>query len=127
MISISLLAATPLSPPTARDLAGFRDAGHALAWLASDVWHGRLLELQTVEDGYNSGRTYYLQAVSEEDCKTICESIARYARRARQCPGPSCRRNAVHPGFESCRRSDSRYSKSSSHAVHSCGSSGTFV
>ena len=51
MISISLLAATPLSPPTARDLAGFRDAGHALAWLASDVWHGRLLELQTVEDG----------------------------------------------------------------------------
>jgi hypothetical protein len=42
------------------------------------------LQLQTVEDGYNSGRTYYLQASSDERCKTICDSITRHARRARR-------------------------------------------
>ncbi len=42
------------------------------------------LQLQTVEDGYNSGRTYYLQASSDERCKTVCDSIARHARRARR-------------------------------------------
>ena len=33
------------------------------------------LQLQTDADGYNSGRTYYLQAASEEQCSAIGASL----------------------------------------------------
>jgi hypothetical protein len=42
------------------------------------------LQLKTIPDGFNSGRTYYLQAASDEQCRAVCESISRLARRARE-------------------------------------------
>ena len=42
------------------------------------------LQLKTIPDGFNSGRTYNLQAASDEQCRTVCESILRLSRRARE-------------------------------------------
>jgi hypothetical protein len=42
------------------------------------------LQLKTIPDGFNSGRTYYLQAASDEQCYDVCESLSRLARRARE-------------------------------------------
>lgn len=41
-------------------------------------------QLKTIPDGFNSGRTYNLQAASDEQCRTVCESILRLSRRARE-------------------------------------------
>jgi hypothetical protein len=42
------------------------------------------LQLKTISDGFNSGRTYNLQAASDEQCRVVCESLTRLARRARE-------------------------------------------
>ena len=42
------------------------------------------LQLKTVPDGFNSGRTYYLQAASDAQCRAVCDSIALHSRRARK-------------------------------------------
>ena len=42
------------------------------------------LQLKTDADGYNSGRTYYLQASSAEQCGAVCASLVLLARRARK-------------------------------------------
>ena len=42
------------------------------------------IQVKTDADGYNSGRTYYLQATSAEQCNSVCASVAVLARRARK-------------------------------------------
>jgi hypothetical protein len=42
------------------------------------------VQIKTDADGYNSGRTYYLQASSAEQCAELCASLAVLARRARK-------------------------------------------
>jgi hypothetical protein len=63
------------------------------------------LQLKTVEDGYNSGRTYYLQAASEDQCRAMCESIAQLACLARERQAARSRfgrfQNAVLVTYES--------------------------
>jgi hypothetical protein len=74
----------------------------------SDPVHARFqhaLQVQTVEDGYNSGRTYYLQADSAAQCAEICDSLAACARRAREAAAAQSRlrrvQQAVCDAYES--------------------------
>jgi hypothetical protein len=41
-------------------------------------------QIKTSVDGYNSGRTYYIKASSEEQCSEILKKLAESARAARQ-------------------------------------------
>ncbi len=40
-------------------------------------------QLKTISDGFNSGRTYFFQAASDEQCRVVCESLSRHSHRAR--------------------------------------------
>ncbi len=42
------------------------------------------MQIITVEEGFNSGRTYYLQASSEDECKDMTEVLKRMAKVARK-------------------------------------------
>jgi hypothetical protein len=42
------------------------------------------LQIKTLPNGYNAGRTYYLQASSPEECQSVCSSLSLCARRARK-------------------------------------------
>ena len=42
------------------------------------------LQIKTDPDGHNGGRTYYLQATSTEQCRSIAMSLALLSRRARK-------------------------------------------
>jgi hypothetical protein len=41
-------------------------------------------QLKTIPNGFNSGRTYYFQAASDEQCRVVCQSISCQSRRARE-------------------------------------------
>ena len=74
-------AATP--PPAAQPAQRGAGKGGRSADSAQTRFR-HALQLKTVEEGYNSGRTYYLQAASEDQCLAVCESIAQLARLARE-------------------------------------------
>jgi hypothetical protein len=40
--------------------------------------------INTVEEGYNSGRIYYLQASSKEECNDLVKLLKTFAKRARE-------------------------------------------
>ena len=42
------------------------------------------LQIKTNAEGYNSGRTYYLQAASPEQCSAMCASLTLQVQRARK-------------------------------------------
>ena len=42
------------------------------------------LQIKTIDDGYNSGRVYYLRAKTNGDCQEIIASLKRLASAARQ-------------------------------------------
>ena len=42
------------------------------------------LQIKTDPEGHNSGRTYYLQANSSEQCSAVCKSLSVCSRRARK-------------------------------------------
>jgi hypothetical protein len=62
-------------------------------------------EVQTIENGYNSGRTYYLKAPSEEAGDSLCEELTRNAKRAKDAADASTRfqkaQNAVLAFYDS--------------------------
>ncbi len=70
----------PTSPPLTQRGAG--RGGRSADSAQTRFRHA--LQLKTVEDGYNSGRTYYLQAASEDQCCAVCESISQLVRLARE-------------------------------------------
>lgn len=81
--TIELLASTPAAAPTARDLAGFASPAAALRWLTTDVWHGRLLELRTEDDG----TTYVVDTCRGDPVARLVEH--RVVRSAGQLEGGS--------------------------------------
>ena len=40
--------------------------------------------INTIAEGYNSGRTYYLQASSKDQCLELVKSIKTFSKRARE-------------------------------------------
>ena len=62
-------------------------------------------EVQTIENGYNSGRTYYLKAPSEQVGESICGELTRNAKRAKDAADASTRfqkaQNAVLAFYDS--------------------------
>lgn len=70
--TIELLASTPDAAPTARDLAGFASPAAALSWLTTDVWRGRLLQLETGDDG----TVYAVDACSDKPVAILMQEAA---------------------------------------------------
>ena len=39
----------------------------------------RVFQIRTIQDGFNSGRTYYFQTDSKENCEIISDDLRKYA------------------------------------------------
>ncbi len=45
--------------------------------------HTNTLQIKTIREGYNSGRTYYLRSKTDTDCRLLIESLNKLAKIAR--------------------------------------------
>ena len=96
IFSVLKMAAEDIDRPldalaeTARSPSGLRksEVSDQVSPLPSDYYRDSqfdaLFRIKTVPDGYNSGRTYFLRAQSDESCELIVSQLSKAATDAKQ-------------------------------------------